>query len=616
MSREQQPTDKQADGKPPQGADLIYRNVLDHVDSGILSIDTKGLVTTFNDAAAEICNMTARDVVGRGFFEAFSQEKEADEFIDIIFSAVYDSSTVHQRVVEATLGGRKRALSMATRFLEEERDGEMVRVGVVAMFSDITEIRELREAELELARELEDRHTELREAYVDLEETNRKLGRVGQQMNTIRLVAAIAVPALFLAMGLYFWNTDTALPVAPMDSRAVSSMQSVPPQGSRTLVIEPQTLTSTITLLGSLAPRRVVEVVSPMQGRIKAVHARLGQRVMRGQALVDMDVGEVLIRQREAKVAHIKASEQVEKLEDWSNHANVSRVQRAVSKSRLALEFSKSRLEETSFLLKRGIIPASEHEAAKREHRNQLLDLRAAEHELQTVLDRGTTELKVARLELDNARAKLGHIEDILERATVIAPTDGVVLRPKQASTMDAPDKKEDRLAKGASMERGDLLVRIGDLEGLTVVGHVDEVDVSRIRPGHPVRIQGDAFPEVVLHGEIERVSSEAMFSQSGSRLPSFEVTATVKSLTEEQRRLLRLGMSARAEVVVYEKQDALLVPIEAVRFASEQLYVWVRERDTGEAREVEVVAGMTTVDSVEILDGILPGDEILIGGQ
>ena len=616
MSREPQSTDKPGDGQSLQGADLIYRNVLDHVDSGILSVDTKGLVTTFNDAAAEICNMTAKDVVGHGFFEAFSQEKEADEFIDIIFSAVYDSSTVHQRVVEATLGGRKRALSMATRFLEEEHDGEMERIGVVAMFSDITEIQELREAELELARELEDRHTELREAYVDLEDTNRKLVRAGQQMNTVRLAAAIAVPALFLAMGLYFWNADTTSSVPAPNARTVAGMPPVPPQDSRTLVVEPQTLTSTITLLGSLAPRRVVEVVSPMQGRIKAVHARPGQRVVRGQALVDMDVSEVLIRQREAKVAHIKASEQVDKLEDWSNHADVSRVQRAVSKSRLALEFRKSRLEETSFLLKRGIIPASEHKAAEREHRNQLLDLRAAEHELQTVLDRGSAELKVARLELDNARAKLEHIEDILERATVTAPTDGVVLRPKQTGLMDAPGKKEDRLAKGASMERGDLLARIGDLEGLTVVGHVDEVDVSRIRPGHTVRILGDAFPEVVLSGEIERVSSEAVFSQSGSRLPSFEVTATVKSLTEEQRRLLRLGMTARAEVVVYEKPDALLVPIEAVQFTGKQAQVWVRARDTGEAREVEVVAGMTTVDSVEILDGISPGDEILIGGQ
>ena len=603
-----------AQEKMPANANPLYRNVLEHVASGILSIDTNGIVTTFNEAATEICNMSEEAVVGRGFFEVFSEENDADEFVDVIFSAVYDSSTVHQCMVEATLGGRKRSLSMATRFLEDERDGETVRVGVVAMFNDISEIRELREAELKLARELESKHTELREAYLDLEETNRQLSKAAQKMNVVRLVAAIAVPILFVAMGLYFW--DSGSPAAPARGLSSPDTALLPPGvGSRTVVVEPQRLASTITLLGSLAPRRVIEVVSPMQGKIEAVHARPGQRVSRGQALVDMDVSEVRIRQREAQVADLKASELVEKLEDWTRHADVLRAQRAVSKSRLAMEFRKSRLAETTFLLERGIIPASEHEAAEREHRNQQLDLRAAEHELQAVLERGAAELKVARLEQENARAKLEHIEGILDKATVTAPIDGVILRPKESNLMQPSDKKEDRLAKGTSLERGDLLVRIGDLQGLTVVSHVDEVDVSRIRQGHPVRILGDAFPEVELHGEIERVSSQAVFSQTGSRLPSFEVTAAVKSLTDEQRRLLRLGMSARAEVVVFEKPDALLVPIAAVRFAGEASHVWIRDPDSGEAREVEVVAGMTTMDAVEILDGLTPGDEVLVGG-
>lgn len=602
-----------AEEKMPANANPLYRNVLEHVASGILSIDTNGIVTTFNEAAAEICNMSEEAVVGRGFFEVFSEENDADEFVDVIFSAVYDSSTVHQCMVEATLGGRKRSLSMATRFLEDERDGETVRVGVVAMFNDISEIRELREAELKLARELESKHAELREAYLDLEETNRQLSKAAQKINVVRLVAAIAVPILFVAMGLYFW--DSGAPVASTPSAPSASTALLAPEGSRTLTVTPQRLTSTLTLLGSLAPRREIKVVSPMQGKIEAVHVRPGQRVSRGQALVDMDISEVLIRQREAQVAYLKASEAVEKLEDWTGHADVLRAQRAVSKSRLAAESRKSRLAETTFLLERGIIPASEHKAAEREHRNQQLDLRAAEHELQAVLERGASELKVARLELENARAKLEHIEGILDKAVVSAPIDGVILHPMESDPRAPADQKEDRLAKGVSLKRGDVLLRIGDLQGLTVVGHVDEVDVSRIRQGHAVRILGDAFPGIELHGEIEQVSSQAVFLQTGSRLPSFEVTAAVNSLTQAQRRVLRLGMSARAEVVVFEKPDALLVPIEAVRFVGAKPRVWVKDPDSGEAREVEVVAGMTTVDSVEILDGLTPGDEVLVGG-
>ena len=614
MSDEEGKTRMSGDNDHPQGAELIYKNVLDNVASGVMSVDAKGVVTTFNEAAAEICNMTAQTVVGQGFFEVFSQEKDADEFIDIIFSAVYDSSTVHQCVVEATLGGRKRSLSMATRFLEEERDGKTVRIGVVAMFNDISEIRELREKELRLAEEVEAKHTELREAYLDLEETNRKLGKAARKMNVVRMVAATAVPVLFIAMGLYFW--DTGPHVEQFAESGVPDAISVAPEDVRTLVVEPQRLTSTITILGRLAPKREIEVVSPMKGKIGAVYVRPGQRVIKGQLLAEMDVGEVRIKHREARVAYIKANEQVKKLEDWSNHADVSRVRRAVSKSKVAVEFRKSRLAETTFLLEQGIIPASEHEAAEREHRNQLLDLRAAEQELQAVLDRGIAELKVARLELDNASAQLKRIEDILDKATVTAPIAGVILRPKENNLMAQSSEKQDKLTKGTSMERGDLLVRIGDLEGLSVVGYVDEVDVSRIRQGHSVRIAGDAFPGIVLHGEIERVSSEAVLIRSGSRLPTFEVTAVVASLTGDQRRLLRLGMTAMAEVVVYENKNALLVPVEAVAFADKQPRLRIRNLETGEVKEVKVVAGMTTLDSVEIIDGISPGDEVLIGGH
>ena len=614
MSAEEEETRMAGDGNHPQGAGLIYKNVLDNVASGVMSIDTSGVVTTFNEAASEICNMKAQAVVGHGFFEVFSQEKDADEFIDIIFTAVYDSSTVHQCVVEATLGGRKRSLSMATRFLEEERDGKTVRIGVVAMFNDISEIRELREKELRLTKEIETKHTKLREAYQDLEETNRKLGKASRKINVIRMIAAATVPALFVAMGLFFW--DTSPYVEQFAESGVPDTISVAPEDLRTLAVEPQRLTSTISILGRIAPRRVIEVASPMKGKVGEVHVRLGQRVAKGQPLVEMDVGEVRIKHREARVAYIKASELFEKFEDWTNHADVSRVRRAVSKSRVAVEFRKNRLDETAFLLAQGIIPASEHEAAEREHRNQLLDLRAAEQELQAVLERGVAELKVARLELDNARAQLKRIEDILDKATVTAPIAGVILRSKENNPMAQPTEKEGKLVKGASMERGDLLVRIGDLEGLTVVSYVDEVDVTHIRQGQLARIVGDAFPGVVLHAVVERVSSEAVFSLSRNRLPSFEVVAVVESLTAAQRRLLRLGMSARVEVVVYEKKNALLVPVEAVRFAGEQPRLWIRDRESSEIREVEVIAGMTTVDSVEIIDGISPGDEILIGGQ
>ena len=594
----------------PAGADLIYRNVLDNVASGVMSLDARGTITSFNAAAAEITGVTGEAAVGRTFVEVFEHSEGTDEFTDVIFDAIYDSSMVHQRVVEAAFGGRKRSLSVATRYLSEERDGETVRIGVVAVFGDITEIRELRETELRLAKEVEAKHAELREAWLDLEETNRRLGRASKRIGVFRTGAAVLVLAAFALAGLYFWDAG------PMSGGAPSGAAPAVQGDFAALVVEPGHISSTVSMVGRLAPRREIEVTSPIGGKVAEVHVRPGEWVVEGQRLVEMDVAEVEIEHREARVAYIKALDRVDEIEAWSANPDVSRARRAVSKSRIALEARKNRLEETAFLLERGIIPASEHEAAGREHHNQLLDLESAEQDLEAVLARGTEEREVAQLELDNARARLESVEETLNGAAVTSPATGVVMHPKTApGQRGGPGGEGGRLSKGASVEQGDRLLTIGDLDGLTVAGYVDEVDVTRIRPGHPARITGDAFPGVVLSGEVVRVSSQAVAAGDQRRLPLFEVAAVVEDLTEEQRGLLRLGMSARIEVTVYEKADALLVPIEAVDTGAGRPRLLVRDRDTGAVRPVEVVAGMTTLDSVEIVDGISAGDEILVAG-
>lgn len=599
--------------KAPEASSLIYQNILDNVASGVMSLDTDGVITSFNAAAENIFRLDSAAIIGNQFGEVFADKEGLEQFLDIIFEAIYDSTTVHQRVVEATLGGEIRSLSVATTYLKEERDGKALWTGIIVMFNDISEIRELREKELRLAKEVEGQHAELRNAYRDLEETNRKLGAASKKINIIRIGAALAIPILFVAIGLYFWDSR---PNADRPDFGGDIAGTVPgaPGPIRSLVVERERVSSTVTMIGQLAPRREVEVAAPMKGKVGAVYVRAGQRVAQGEALLDMDVAKVQISRREAEVAYLKAREQVEMFENWSDHTEVSRVRQAVSKSRTRLESLNSRLEETAFLLERGIIPTSEYEAAEREHRNQSLDLQTAEQELQAVLEKSIPGLKVARLELENARTQLESIEEVLRKAAVTAPAAGVVMHPRRKdSTETNSGSTSDKLVKGALVERGDLLLTIGDTSGIAVVVHVDEVDVTQIHPGQPTRIVGDAFPGTVLHGKVDSISSQALPTHDHRRQPLFEVNAVVETLTEEQHRLLRLGMSARVEVLVYEKEDALLVPVEAVELREGRSWLRVRDRNSGEVRPVEVRIGMTTLNSVEIVSGITPGEEILV---
>ena len=595
------------------GADLFYRTVLNNVASGVLSIDSRGVVTSFNAAASEIVGLPGETVVGRTFAEVLQDLEGGDEFCDVILDAVYDSSVAHQRVVQAAFGGRAQSLSVATSYLKEERDGETVRVGVVAVFNDISEIETLREQEFRLAREVEAKHTELRDAYRTLESSNWELSTALRKMRVLRIGAAVFVLAVFLALGLYTWSDDPRSGILASVTGASAGVEGDPV----TLVVEPQRVSSAIAVTGYLAPRREIVVTSPIDGKVAAVHFRYGERVEEGQRLVDLDVGDVQIQYGEARATHIKAWERVKELDDWSNHVDVSRARRAVSKSRMALETRQNRLAETEFLLERGVIPASEHEAAKREHRYQQLDLQSAKQDLEIVLAKGVTDGRVARLELENARARMESLAETLRNAAVDAPVAGVVMLPKREDDDGAQAGEQERnLVRGGDVKRGGRLLTIGDLDGLTVVGRVDEMDVVRVRPGQPARIAGDAFPGIELHGTIAHVSSEAISGGSGNSLPFFEVAAVVQDVPEARRGLLRVGMSANLEVVVYEKADALLVPIGAVRIGDGQPRIRLKDPDSGTIRSVAVVTGVTTVDSVEIVDGVAAGDEIVIAGR
>ncbi len=595
------------DGPGPDDG-LIYETVLDGVASGVVSLDTTGTITSFNAAAAEIIGIRREAAVGHPFAEVFAELEGADAFVDAILDSIYETTV--DRVVEAAFNGRTRTVSIATRYLTEQRDGREERLGVVAVFTDISELKELRETEIRLAKELESRHAELVGAYNDLEETNERLNEASRRMNAVLLGAGLAVLVLFASVGLYFWNAGAEpAPAAGAPGGAASAE-------SGSLVVEPRPIASSITLVGRLAPLREVDVTSPITGKVAAVHVRPGDLAARGQPLVDMDVSDTRIEFREAQVAFIKARDRVAMLENWSEQADVSKVRRDLTKSGIALETASNRVAETELLLDRGIIPATEHEAAEREHRNRVLDHQSAEQDLRAILAQGAADLDVARLEFDNASARLEAVEETLRRASVTAPAAGVVMRPQSGDgggTSGDTGGAGDELKPGAQVDQGDRLFTIGDLRGVTVVGQVDEVDVTRVRTGQSARIAGDAFPGIELLGTLIRVSSQAAPSSDERRLPLFEVAAAVDSLTEPQRSALRLGMSATLEVTVYEKDAALMVPIGAVETHEGLSRLRVRHGGTGEVRLVDVTTGITTLDSVEIVDGIAAGDEIVL---
>ncbi len=590
--------DRSDSGAPP--AEALHEAILQTLASAVISLRPDGVITTFNAAAAAITGLTPAAVVQRTFAEVFLGIEDAEDFAQAVLDAVYKGPLVRQRVIEADFGGGARTLSMSVSRIASDDEAD---AGVAVVFEDITEIRELRAKELALAQEVEAQHTELRSAYLRLEERNRTLAEANRQTRFARIVGLGAVVVLLSVAGFYVLDLR---PQAGNDAAETPAAAPAPDEAV-VLTVAPQAMNRTITLTGQLAPRREVDITSPISGKIAAVHVRYGARVEAGQALVELDPTDMRIDHRDAQARHIKAVERLAEVENWTEGVEVSRARRSVARAKLDLEDSRTRLEETAFLLERGVIPSSEHTAAQRGFTSRQLDLEAAEQDLASVMHKGAAEVRVAKLELANARARLDELTENLRLSVLKAPVAGVVMRPPAAE--GGGGGRDGRLASGDAVTQGERLMIVGDLEGLAVDGRIDEVDIVNVSVGNEVRVSGDAFPNTVLLGTLERVSSEA--TAASRSLPFFEVTAVVPSLTPSQRAAVRIGMSAVLEVVIRREAEALLVPLAAIALVGGQPTVH-RVGDDGPI-PVPVVVGETTVGQIEILEGVAPGDRILV---
>ena len=593
----------------------IYENILRNIASGVIAVNGRGGVSAFNAAAGRILGLSPDEIIGRSMAEVIVVARGLDELTDAVLEAVHHGWQSDQRIVEIRVGGEVRSLSVSTSYLDDVDCEKTGGAGVVAVFEDISEVKELRESEIRLAREGRERHAEIEQACIRMEARNAEFDSALRKLRIARWSAIGLVLALFIGIGIHSWGGDLQTVIsARLGARTEPEASQGPVQ---TVTIEPRTLQSHVSALGRLEPLRSVAVNSPFAGTIKRIHFESGKQVERGQPLVEIDTAKIESELREARVAYINAVQEHEIRTDEASNTTVSSARQNVRNARVQLEVAREERDETRMLFERGVVPEDRYQANVRAYESQVLSERSAQQSLRVVLKHNENQREVTALNLENARIRLEQLELSVAQAVVTAPVDGVVLsveaRAGGSGGQDAlAGQSPGTLAEGQRVDEGARLLTIGDLTGLSIVSEVDEIDVAGMKEGLEVRVSGDGFQGIRLDGEITHVSSEA---KTGRGIPKFEMTTQVKHLDAEHRRVLRIGMSARLDVLVYEQPHALVVPIHAVDTSTGVARVRVREPATGAIREVEVSTGVATLDEVEILEGLDPGAEVVTGG-
>ena len=334
-------------------------------------------------------------------------------------------------------------------------------------------------------------------------------------------------------------------------------------------------LPRTVSATGTLAAEDQVTLSAKVAGRVESIDIDLGTRIRQGQPLAQLDQTDFKLRVEQAEAA---------------------------------LQQARARL---------GLSPAGKDEKIDPEQTSIVRQARAVLDEARLTRDRSVKLLEqqlIARSQLDTAEANLqvadGRYQDALEevrnRQAVLAQrrseldlarqqlTDTVVLAPIDGAVSQRLASRGEYLAAGAPMA---TLVRIHPLR-LRV--SVPERESSGVRVGQVVRLSIEGDP-TVYSGRVVRL---APIVQELNR------TLTVEAEIPNERGVLRAGAFARAEIVSEAPQPIVTVPASSlIVFAGVEKVLVVRG---GKTAEVRVQTGRRMGESIEIVDGLKRGEQVV----
>jgi len=165
----------------------------------------------------------------------------------------------------------------------------------------------------------------------------------------------------------------------------------------------------------------------------------------------------------------------------------------------------------------------------------------------------------------------------------------------------------EQELAPGTRMQAGQAAFRIVDLHEMKVSAEVEEADIIKVRKGQRAEVVLDAYPDRVFRGTVTQVGAKGKSGSTGTTV--FPVTIQL----DRSDIPLKIGFNATVDIEASSRSGVVVVPQAAVFRSGQEAYVYVVEK--GVARRREVVTGLEAEDMVEIVDGLEPGEKVVMEG-
>lgn len=407
-------------------------------------------------------------------------------------------------------------------------------------------------------------------------------------------------------------------------------------------------LTSIVTASGEITPRTYTDLGANAQGLITDLLVKEGDRVHKGQvvARIESIQADADVQAQKATVASAEAdsasSEAGLKMQD-----DTIRTQEAtIERTKADLELARANFERYDLLFKSGVSAKADYDQRKSTYESQKAGLREAElrlDQLKSQRAQAQAQITSAQRRVAQAQAGLTRVADILAKHDVISPLDGIVT--------NLPVRLGETVVPGVQNSAASAVMTIADMSLITAEVKVDETDIVNLQIGQKATVTIDAVPDRTFMGHVIEIGNTAILRSTGQVASSSGTSSTeakdfkVVVALDDPPDMIRPGLSSTAKIVTATRHDVLNIPIQALtvrqrgelddaaaankkketdngqapidvadqkRRKEESTGVFVIVNQKAEFRKVET--GITGATDIEVLAGVQPGEQIVVG--
>lgn len=173
-----------------------------------------------------------------------------------------------------------------------------------------------------------------------------------------------------------------------------------------------------------------------------------------------------------------------------------------------------------------------------------------------------------------------------------------------ESSSTDSKSSSDSTTSTTSSSSQNVSIMTISPQDNVILSVNVDELDILSVTLNQEAEITFDAIEDQTFQGSVTKISNS---SSSSGGVTKYPVQITIPKVDS-----MRIGMNASATITIENKEDILLIPMNALQEKGNKVFVYTSQDEEGTlSGETEIETGLSDGTNVEVVSGLSEGDTV-----